>query len=28
MIVDLGLTPPEPLPTSAFEGLPLPVNLW
>jgi hypothetical protein len=28
MIVDLGLTPPEPLPTSALEGLPLPVNLW
>ena len=23
-----GLTPPEPLPTSAFVGLPLPVNLW
>jgi hypothetical protein len=28
MIAALGLTPPEPLPTSAFVGLPLPVNLW
>ena len=25
---DLGLTPPEPLPTSDFEGLPLPPSLW
>jgi hypothetical protein len=25
---DLGLTPPQPLPTSDFEGLPLPVGLW
>ena len=25
---DLGLMPPQPLPTSDFEGLPLPVGLW
>lgn len=25
---DLGLTPPQPLPTSDFEGLPLPASLW
>ena len=25
---DLGLTPTQPLPTSDFEGLPLPVGLW
>ena len=25
---DLGLTPPQPLPTSDFEGLPLPAGLW
>lgn len=24
----LGLTPPEPLPQSDFEGLPIPANLW
>ncbi|HWN55316.1 MAG TPA: DinB family protein [Methylomirabilota bacterium] len=28
MTVDLGLTPPEPLPTSDFEGLPMPATLW
>ena len=25
---DLGLTPPQALPTSDFEGLPLPASLW
>lgn len=25
---DLGVAPPEPLPTSDFEGLPLPASLW
>ena len=25
---DLGVTPPEPLPISDFEGLPLPASLW
>jgi hypothetical protein len=28
LVGDLGLTPPQPLPTSDFEGLPLPVGLW
>jgi len=28
MTADLGLTPPEPLPTAEFEGLPLPSSLW
>ena len=28
LVGDLGLTPPEPLPTSNFEGLPLPAGLW
>ena len=28
LAADLGVTPPEPLPTSDFEGLPLPANLW
>ena len=25
---DLGVTPPEPLPTSDFDGLPMPPSLW
>ena len=25
---DLGITPPEPLPTSDFDGLPIPASLW
>jgi hypothetical protein len=28
LAADLGVTPPEPLPTSDFEGLPLPADLW
>ena len=28
LATDLGVTPPEPLPTSDFGGLPLPANLW
>ena len=28
LAADLGVTPPEPLPTSDFEGLPLPASLW
>jgi hypothetical protein len=28
LAADLGVTPPEPLPTSDFEGLPLPAGLW
>ncbi len=28
LLRDRGLTPPEPLPTAAFEGLPLPKSLW
>jgi hypothetical protein len=28
LAADLGVTPPEPLPTSDFEGLPLPARLW
>jgi hypothetical protein len=28
LTADLGVTPPEPLPTSDFEELPLPANLW
>ena len=28
LAIDLGVTPPDPLPTSDFEGLPLPAGLW
>jgi hypothetical protein len=28
LTVDLGLTPPEPLPTPDFAGLPMPATLW
>jgi hypothetical protein len=28
LAADLGVTPPEPLPTSDFDGLPLPASLW
>jgi len=28
LAAELDLTPPEPLPTSDFEGLPLPASLW
>jgi hypothetical protein len=28
LAADLGVAPPEPLPTSDFEGLPLPASLW
>jgi hypothetical protein len=28
LAADLGVTPPDPLPTSDFEGLPLPASLW
>jgi DinB superfamily len=28
LAADLDVTPPEPLPTSDFEGLPLPASLW
>ena len=28
LAADLGVTPPEPLPTSDFDGLPMPASLW
>ena len=28
LAVGLGVTPPEPLPTSDFDGLPMPASLW
>jgi hypothetical protein len=28
LAADLGVTPLDPLPTSDFEGLPLPASLW